>query len=166
MKKDPENEISVFAYFLSNLIRLLAVAERDAKKRKFDSTQFLTARLAPDQYDLTKQVQYAYFSAFEAASHLTGVPYPKFAYDEKSISELKASLKQAIVFLESVNGKKMAGGTKRVTSYLLPKKQMRLAEYLSYFALPNFFFHYATAYDILRHAGVTLGKDDYLALKK
>ncbi len=166
MKKVPENEIHVFVHFLSNLIRLLAAAEHDAKKRKFDSVQFLTMRLAPDQYDLTKQVQYAYFSAFEAATNLTGVPYPKFAYDEKSISELKTSLRQAIVFLESVNGKKMAGGTKQVTSYLLPKKQMRLSEYVSYFALPNFFFHYATAYDILRLAGVPLGKDDYLALKK
>lgn len=157
--------IPVFVLYLSHLITLIAKAEASARKRGFDATVLMEARLAPDMYPFVKQVQYAYFMAFETASRISGVPYPQFAYDEKTPADLKVSLNSAITFLKDKKLTAVLGPTTKVESFVLaPKKKIALAQYVNEVAIPNFFFHYTTAYDILRHNGVPVGKDDYLGI--
>jgi hypothetical protein len=107
------------------------------------------------------------FGALDVAGNLTGVEVPKFAYDEKSMPELKKSLKQVIKYLKSITPedvKKYERGLagKRIPVFFDLKQTLLPKDYVHNFALPNFFFHYVTAYDILRHYGVPIGKKDYL----
>lgn len=162
-----EKSVPVFVYYLQALLVLIEKAEKFAKKQKWDDAKVMEAKLASDQYNFVKQVQYVYFMAFEAAGHVGATDYPKFAYDEKTLRDLKASIKKAILFLRDKKLDKRADPKKKVPTYLLPEgKKAELGHYLDYLALPNFFFHYTTAYDILRHLGVLIGKDDFLGLKK
>ncbi|TSC68786.1 MAG: hypothetical protein G01um101456_508 [Parcubacteria group bacterium Gr01-1014_56] len=156
--------IPVFARYLTNLSAILKKGARHAAKRKWGDKKLLSMRLAPDMYNLTGQVQYAYFTALEAATKLSGRPSPEFAYDEATVKELQKSLSRTIAFLKTIKPNELEQGRgKKVGTFLLsPKQRVTKEQYATALALPNFFFHVATAYDILRHAGVTIGKDDYL----
>lgn len=162
-----EKSVPVFIYYLQTLLVLIEKTEKFSKKNKWSDAKVMEAKLASDQYAFVKQVQYVYFMAFEAAGHVGGVPYPQFMYDEKTLGDLKKSIKKALLFLKDNKLKKNPSKTKKVASFLLKEgKKAELGHYLDYLALPNFFFHYATAYDILRHLGVPIGKDHYLGLTK
>lgn len=158
--------LPVFIRGLENLRRVLKKAKRYATKKRVSESSLLSARLAPDMFALTKQVQYAYFMALETATNLSGEPMPKsFKYDEKTFADLDRTIKMAIVFLKSTKRSAYAGADKKkIVTFLDPKVKTRADAYAMTLAVPNFFFHTTTAYDILRHKGVPLIKDDYLGL--
>jgi hypothetical protein len=110
------------------------------------------------------QVQAACDQAKNGSARLAGIEPPRYADDEKTIAELKARIAKTVAFIKSVDGGKIdASADREITFPLGPKTgHMKGADYLNYFALPNFHFHLATAYDILRHCGVEIGKPDYL----
>ena len=160
-----QTTIPVFVKYLSNLLKLIEKGNTHAAQKKISATRLLHAKLAPDMFTFTKQVQYSYFMALETAVNLSGRPMPKFAYDEKTVEDLKLSLKRAIAFLKKIKPAEFNSVSKRkVKTFLYPKKKIGREQYVLMFALPNFFFHVTTAYDILRHVGVPLKKEDYLGV--
>ncbi len=155
--------IPVFVHGLETLGKLLKKAKRHATHKRVSMQKLLTGRLAPDMYTFTQQVQYAYFMALETAVNLSGVPMPKtFAYKEKTAADLDREIKRAIRFLKAVKRGRYGASKKGVQTFLNPKKKYKVSYYVTMLALPNFFFHVTTAYDILRHKGVPLKKGDYL----
>ncbi len=162
-----EATIPVFIRSLTNLLKIMEKAERHAKKRMQNPSALLKRRLYVDMFNFTKQVQYSYFMALDAAGNLTGVPAPKFAYDEKTMAELKKSLKLVVKYLKTIKQEDVKKYERklvkmRIPVFFDPKQTLIPKDYVHNFALPNFFFHYVTAYDILRHSGVPIGKKDYL----
>jgi hypothetical protein len=167
MQTEPlfEETIPVFILFLSNLSGLLKKGSVFAGKKgnKNSEKKLIERKLAPDMYTFTQQIGYAYFMAFETVTNLTGKQPPEFTYDEKSIKELQTSLKRATAFLRTITKKDIAFSKgKKMKTFLHQKKTFSREEYVRTVALPNFFFHVATAYDIFRHLGVPLTKEDYL----
>ena len=147
-----EATIPVFIRSLGNLLKIMEKAERHANKR-----------LYVDMFNFTKQVQYSYFMALDAASNLSGLPSPKFDYDEKSMAELKKSVRLVVKFLRTIKPEDIKRGSKkRIPVFFDQKLTLLPADYVQNLAVPNFFFHYVTAYDILRHYGIPLGKSDYI----
>ncbi len=154
----------VFTRMLNNLLRWLDKAEAHAAAKKFDAGVLLAARLAPDMLAFTKQVQIATDTAKFCIARLAGVDAPKFDDNEASLADLRARIRTTIAFLDSVPASKVDGSeTREVT---IPRRDgpitMTGEAYLTRYALPNFFFHVTTAYALLRHNGVDLGKPDYL----
>lgn len=160
-----QTSISVFTRSLTALDAILdkAVAHADAKKIAHDS--LLTSRLFPDMFTFTKQVQLTTDFAKGAASRLAGVDIPKYADEEKTFPELKARIAKTIAYLNSFKPEQFDGSDdKEITFPAGPDKSLTLpgSRYLLGVAHPNFYFHLATAYDILRHNGVELGKRDFI----
>ncbi len=140
----------------------LTAATTHAKTRGFDPNLFLASRLAPDQFPLGRQVQLASDVAI-AASRLCGKEAPKHDDKEASVEDLHARLRASIAYLEGLSAKDYEGAATRViTHHRWDGKVMTGQDYFVEHAVPNFFFHLTTAYAILRHAGVELGKKDYL----
>ncbi|HZS64414.1 MAG TPA: DUF1993 domain-containing protein [Xanthobacteraceae bacterium] len=157
--------IPVLEIALNALSGCLDKAQAHAKTKNFDPAVLLTARLAPDMFPLVKQVQVATDLAKNGASRLAGAEPPRFEDTEATIDDLKARIAKTVAYLKSVDTKKIdAAGDREITFPLGPdhKGQMRGADYLNHFVLPNFFFHCTAAYAIMRHNGVDLGKRDYL----
>jgi uncharacterized protein len=156
--------VLVFEIGLNALSAILDKAEAHAEAKRIDPTALLTARLFPDMFTFTRQVQSACDQAKNGAARLTGIDPPKYEDNEKTIAELKARVGKAVAFLKSLEASKMdASANREITFPLGPNKgHMKGADYLNHFVLPNFYFHLATAYDILRHCGVEIGKRDFL----
>lgn len=157
--------IPVFEVGLNVLSAILDKAAAYAEAKRFDPTVLLNVRLFPDMFPFTRQVQAACDQAKNGSARLAGVEPPRYPDDEKTVAELKTRIATTIAFLKSIDAGKIDASADREISFPLgPKKtgHMRGADYLNYFALPNFHFHLATAYDILRHCGVEIGKLDYL----
>jgi hypothetical protein len=156
--------VPVFVRMLENLGVWLDKAQAHAEARKFDSANYLGLRLAPDMLTLAQQVQTACDAAKFGVSRLAGVDAPKFEDNETSLAELKARVTKTLDFIQSVPAAALEGTeAKDVT---VPRRSGSLTlqgePYLKHFVLPNFFFHVTTAYALLRHAGVEIGKMDYL----
>ena len=155
--------VPVFIRSFDHLLAIVEKGEAFAKPKKISEKKMLDARLAPDMYTLTQQVQYAYFTALDATTGLTGTQSPVFAYDEGSFAELKKSVRRTISFLKTIKPKDFTTASKRkVPAYFNPERKVPAEKYILTLALPNFFFHLTTAYAILRHLGVPLKKADYL----
>jgi len=149
---------------LAALDVILDKAAAHAAARKIDPAVLLATRLFPDMFALTRQVQLTCDFAKNTVGRLTGEP-PKFPDEEKSFDELKARIAKTIDYVTSFKPDEIdATADKDVTFPIGPQQTMTLkgAAYLVGFALPNFYFHATTAYDILRHCGVELGKRDFL----
>lgn len=141
----------------------LDAAEAHAKTKSFDPNVFVTLRLAPDQFAFVRQVQSACDTAKLAASRLTGKPAPSHADTEQTIAELQTRVRAVIEHLDSYSEADFEGAATRVIS--TPRwegKTMSGGDYFLEHAVPNFYFHLTHAYAILRHAGVSVGKRDYL----
>jgi len=152
-----------FKQMLTNLDGWLGTAVEHAKKKNFDPNVLATARLAPDQYPLIRQVQSACDSAKFAAARLTGKEAPKHPDTETTIDELRARVKACIAFLDTVSADDFKGAdTREVTLSFMPGKGIFGKDYLNQMALPNFYFHATHTYAILRHNGVDLGKMQYI----
>jgi hypothetical protein len=158
--------VPVFKQMLQNLSHILDKAAAHAEAKKFDPANLLAYRLAPDMLPFTKQVQIACDAAKMGAARIAGVEWPKFEDNETSFAQLKERIQKTLDFLATVPAEKLDGTEEK--SLQIPigretKIDMTAKNYLRFHVLPNFFFHVTTAYAILRHNGVELGKADYLA---
>ena len=156
--------VPVFKQMLGGLAGVLTKAAAHAEARKIDPSVLLTDRLAPDMFALTRQVQIASDAAKGAVARLAGIEAPKFEDTEASFDELQARIAKTIAFLDSVPASAIDGSEEREVTVTLRSGELKFAgqRFLLGWALPNFFFHVTTAYDILRHDGVEIGKRDYL----
>ena len=164
--KDPMHAFSVdvFASTLSNLSAILEKAAANAAARKFDPAVLLGARLAPDMFPLTRQVQIACDLAKNSLARLAGRDPPRFEDTETSIGELRARIARTIDYLQSLPASALAGAETREIVVPAGSRKLRFEglEFLQRWAIPNVFFHVVAAYAILRHNGVDLGKNDFL----
>jgi hypothetical protein len=150
---------------VANLSVILDKGAAHAEAEKIDAAAFLSARLYPDMFALTRQVQIASDQAKGGAARLAGVEPPKFPDTENSFPELKARLEGTTAFLHSIERRQLEGAGERAVVIKQPQRTLSFPNgwvYLMQYVLPNVFFHSATAYDILRHSGVKLGKRDFL----
>ncbi len=148
---------------LGQLDKWLGTAGEYAKSKSFDPNVFVSSRLAPDQFPLARQVQICCDSAKLAASFLTGKAADPQPDTEQTLEELQGRLRSTITYLEGFSPKDFDGAATRVVSQPRWKGEwMTGADYLVQHAVPNFFFHLTTAYAILRHNGVSVGKRDFL----
>jgi hypothetical protein len=153
-----------FIHMLGNLSRIFDKAEAYAEAKKLDPSVLPNARLYPDMLPLTAQVQIACDAAKGVAARLAGIPIPAFEDDEKTIADLKARIDKTVKFLETLKAAQIDGSDDKeivvkVGGKDTPYKGMA---FLLGRAIPNFYFHVTTAYDILRHNGVEVGKRDYI----
>jgi hypothetical protein len=159
------NAIPVFEIGLNALSALLDKAEAHAEAKRIDPTVLLNARLFPDMFAFARQVQSACDQAKNGSARLAGIDPPRYEDNEKTIAELKARIANTVTFVKTLDAKRIdAAADREITFPLGPsnKGHMRGVDYLNHFALPNFYFHLTTAYDILRHCGVEIGKRDFL----
>ena len=155
--------VPIFIKFLGNLSSILDKGVLHATDKKIDMQFLLNDRLAPDMFPFIRQVQIACRTAIEASAGLAGVEKITFENTEKDVEELKARIDKTITFLKALNPEQFTGSEERpVSVYFMPGKHLPGIEYLTELALPNFYFHLTTAYAILRHNGVNLGKGDYI----
>ena len=138
-------------------------AEAHAKAKSYDPNLFVAYRLAPDQFALARQVDSACDTVKFAASRLTGKDAPKNDDDEKTLAELRARVKSAIAYVDTFTESDFAAAaTKTITNPRWEGKCMTGHEYFLNHSIPNFYFHVTHVYAILRHAGVDVGKRDFL----
>lgn len=155
--------IPVFTKLLSNVDKWLDKAAALADAKKFDVDVLAAARLAPSQYPFTRQIQSACDQAKFTAAKLTGKDAPSHPDTEKTIAELRQRVRAVVEYLNSFQREDFAGAEDRKCAHSwMGGKSLSGAGYLFHFALPNFHFHLTTAYDILRHNGVDVGKMDYI----
>ena len=156
--------IPVFVHQLENLSKILDKASAHAESKKIDPSVFITARLAPDMYPLSRQVQIASDIVKCCAARLSGIEVPSYKDDETTFSDLQVRIAITINFLKSVNAAQIDGSEERTITLKMHDKETHFAgqPYLLYFVLPNFYFHISMAYAILRHNGVEIGKMDFI----
>jgi len=154
----------VYTNILGNLSWLLEKGATHAANRKFDPSILLNARLAPDMLPLTRQVQLACDQAKNSLARLAAQQPPRFEDTETSFEELRARIARTIDFIRSVPASALEGSETRDIKVPAGDHtfEFKGLEYLQRFALPNVFFHVTTAYNILRHNGVELGKQDFI----
>lgn len=158
-----DDAIRLFAKTLRNLQGWMDKAAAHAKVRSFEVDVLAQARLAPDQFAFVGQVQAACDQAKFAAAYLGGKQAPSHPDTERTFDEIRQRIDACLAFLETVRPEDLAGAEDRkVAPPWLSGKWLRGDDYLVHVALPNFFFHATTAYAILRHNGVELGKLDYI----
>jgi hypothetical protein len=156
--------VPIFLQMLNSLSAILDKAEGFATERKIDSAVLLGYRLAPDMFPLSRQVQIATDQAKGCCARLAGVEIPKYADDETTFADLKARIARTIDFVQGFKPGDIDGSEDRDISLTAGSRELRFKgqQYLASFALPNFYFHVTTAYAILRHCGLAIGKRDFL----
>jgi uncharacterized protein len=157
--------LPVFEIGLTALSNVLDKGGAFAAAKKIDPKVLAQLRLAPDMFPLTRQVLIACDQAKNGLSRLAGVEPPRYEDNETTIDELKARIAKTLAYVKTLDKKAIDAATDREIVFPLgPEKKghMNGGDYLTHFMLPNFYFHCATAYDILRHAGVDVGKQDFL----
>ena len=159
-----QTSVPTFIRVLGNLAAILEKAAAHAEARKIDPAALLSARLFPDMFPLTRQVQLVADTASTGAARLAGMEAPAFENNESSFADLIARLKKTIAHLETIKPEQLDGTEDKTVSWQSRSstKSMQGLPYLLNHLLPNLYFHTTTAYDILRHNGVELGKMDYL----
>lgn len=159
------NSVPVFKQLLTALKAILTQADALAAAKSIDPDAFLQARLYPDMFPLVKQVQIAADFARGVSARLAGTDVPNFDGKEKSFSDLDALLTQTLQFLDSVNSLQFDGSeTKQIVLRPGTPKEKKLSgqAYLSNYGMPQFLFHVTTAYALLRHNGLPIGKRDFM----
>jgi hypothetical protein len=156
--------VPVFVRALKVLATLLEKGEAHAKAQGLDPNDLVAARLTEDMLPLSGQVQRASDASKGAVARLTGVDAPAMPDEETSFADLSKRVADTLAYIESVDPKAFEGSEDRTVELKLPGGALTFTgeDYLLGFALPNFFFHVVTAYDVLRHKGVQIGKLDYL----
>ena len=149
---------------LGNLSAFLDKGATHAEAKKFDASVLLNARLAPDMFSLTRQVQIACDMFKGAAARLSGTDIPKFEDNEATIAELKTRIAKTLAFVNGIDAAKFAGSEDRDIVLQGRAGELRLKglNYLRDYVFPNTYFHITTTYAILRHNGVELGKPDFV----
>jgi hypothetical protein len=156
--------VPVFSRMLSALDNVLRKAEADAAARKIDLDVLVNGRLAPDMLPLVRQIQIMTDQAKGCASRLAGQDPPKWGDDEKTFADLHARIAKTIAHLKTFKPEQYEGCETRAIEIKFPGVTFNFngKDYLLTFVIPNFYFHYTTAYAILRHNGVPIGKGDFL----
>ena len=157
--------VPVFKQMLGGLSNVLVKADAHAAAKKIDPVVFLQARLSPDMFSLLQQVQVACDFAVTVSARLAGVEVPTIGGTESSFADLQARIAKVVAFIEGLPPSQFEGSEARqiVLRPGTPKEKHLLGQvYLSNSGLPQFFFHVTTAYAILRHNGVEVGKKDYM----
>ncbi|MFL6707461.1 MAG: DUF1993 family protein [Massilia sp.] len=154
----------VFKQILTSLSAIIDKAEAHATAKKIEPAALLQARLYPDMFPFIRQVQIACDFAKGAAARLGGVDVPKYEDTETSFADIQARIAKTLAFIESVpqDGIEASAGRDITTGSGEKMKQWKGQTYLVHYTLPHFFFHATTAYDILRHNGVEVGKKDFV----
>jgi hypothetical protein len=156
--------VPVFVRTFTALQACLDKAQAHAEARKFSPDAYLTLRLAPDMLPFTNQIQIASDGAKGCVARLTGQEIPKWEDNEATLADLRARITKTMDYVQSVPAELFVGSDER--EIVIPRRvgELRLSgeNFLKQFVLPNFFFHCTTTYALLRHAGVELGKRDYL----
>ena len=153
-----------FVNSLRNLSAILDKAQAHAEARKIDATTLTGSRLFPDMFPMARQVQIACDTAKGAVARLAGVEVPKHEDTERTFAELQSRIAKTVEFIGGFKPAQIDGTEDREIVLKLRGQDTRFngLQYLLGFALPNFYFHVTTAYDILRHNGVEIGKRDYI----
>jgi len=153
-----------FVNILKNLSAILDKAQAHAEAKKIDPTVFTSARLYPDMLAMSRQVQIATDTAKAAMARLAGAEIPKYEDTEQTFAELKARIAKTIEFINTFKPAQIEGTDEKEVVIKLGGNDTKLTgmQYLLGHAHPNFYFHVTTAYDILRHNGVEIGKRDYI----
>ncbi len=158
--------VPLFDRMLNNLLGLLDKAEAYAAERKFDPNVLVSSRLAPDMYPLSFQIQSASDRTKFALSRLTGREAPSWPDEEKTLEELRARIRKAQDYLAEYSAEELDTTADRPVVMKLRGQEVTMSgqEYLLNYAYPNLFFHLTTAYNILRHNGVPVGKRDFTGI--
>jgi hypothetical protein len=158
--------VPAFLQMLNSLAAILDKAEAFAAERKIDPAVLLGYRLAPDMFALARQVQIATVHAKGCCARLAGVEVPKYPDDETTFADLRARIARTIDFVQSFEPGDIDGSEERELTITAGSRELRFKgqQYLVNFALPNFYFHLTTAYAILRHCGLPIGKRDYMGM--
>lgn len=156
--------VPVYIRMLTNLAAVLEKGAAHAEAKKIDPSVLIGSRLYPDMFPLSRQVQVATDNAKGPAARLAGVDVPKYEDNEKTFPELRGRIEKTIEFLRTLKPEQIDGAEERTITLQVRGNTLTFngLPYLLNFAMPNFYFHVTTAYDILRHNGVELGKQDYL----
>lgn len=159
-----QSSIPMLKRMLGSLATILDKAVAHAEAKKIDPAVLFGARLFPDMFPLSRQVQIATDQAKGCAARLAGVEVPKYEDNEANFAELQARLAKTIAFLDSLTPAQIDGseGKDIVVQVRDLKLDFKGQDYLLQWVLPNFYFHVTTAYNILRHNGIEIGKKDYL----
>ena len=153
-----------FIRLLSSLDAILVKAQAHAEAKKIDPAVLLNSRLFPDMFALMRQIQIATDHAKGAMARLAGVEVPKYEDNEQRFEEIRARLAKTIAFVRSFSAAQIDGSEEKIISLKVGGQERSFdgLNYLIGFALPNFYFHLVTAYNLLRHNGVEIGKRDYM----
>lgn len=159
--------VQVLSHGLRTLATLLDKARSDAASAGYDVNVLCASRLFPDMLPLSRQVMIATDMAKGAAARLAGVEVPKWEDTETTLDELEARIAKALAYLASFSPAQYEGAEKRAIEIKTPTRSFQFSgeDYLLKWALPNFYFHLTTAYNLLRHNGVKIGKMDFLAIE-
>ena len=153
-----------FRRSLLALKAILVKAEAFVAEKKIEDAVLLDARLAPDQFSFVKQIQIACDNAKGTVGRLVGVEIPKMEDNEKTLAQLEARIDATIGFLDTLKPEQFEGSEEReIPIYFIPGKFLTGLEYVNTMGLANFYFHLTTAYSILRHNGMNIGKADFMA---
>ena len=158
-----QSSVPVFTRMLGNLAAILDKGAAHAEAKKFDSTVLVNSRLFPDMFPLSKQIQIATDMAKGCAARLAGQEPPKFDDGETTFAELKARIDKTIAYLNTFKPQQIDGSEEKTITLQMRSGALTFQglQYLLNFVLPNFYFHVTTAYNLLRHAGVEIGKMDF-----
>jgi hypothetical protein len=156
--------IPAFVRMLGNLSAILDKAAAHAEAKKIDPAVFVNARLAPDMFPLSRQVQIATDMVKGCAARLAGIEVPRYEDNETTFAELQARIDKTKAFIQSVNASQIDGSEERPITLKFGSRELSFLgqPYLLDFVLPNFHFHLSMTYAILRHNGVEIGKKDYV----
>lgn len=159
-----DTTIPVYRQGLTTLLHLLDKAEAHAAANNMVANELIDAKLAPDMFDFKKQIQIACDFAKGGAMRLTGQAVPSHPDVETTVDELRTRIKASLDIVNSVTADQFAGAEERDIKMVFPwgDLEFRGDRFVTFWSLPNFFFHVTTAYNILRHQGVEIGKKDFL----
>jgi hypothetical protein len=154
----------VFKPALTALLHVMDKGVANAKARNFDVSVLVASRLAPDMLPFSRQIQLTSDFAKNSMARLAGIDPPKFEDNETTMDELVARVKKTLEYVESVSPAALEGAETRAVTIKLRDRTLEFKglDFLQVWALPNFFFHHVTAYNLLRHNGVDIGKRDFL----
>ena len=156
--------VPVFTHKLKNLAAILKLAAKDAKARGIDPSVLLNSRLAPDMWPLVNQVRITTDHVKSCCGYLADVDAPYLADDETTFSELDKRIKTVLAFLRTLKPAQFEGAEKREIKIVIPIGTFEFngLDCFNGWSMPNFYFHYTTAFSILRHNGLSIGKNDFL----
>jgi hypothetical protein len=156
--------LPVFEIGLNAITAVLDKAAAHAAAKKVDMSVILSWRLAPDMFPLTRQVQIICDQAKNGSARLAGIDPPKFEDTETTLEQIKERIAKTIAFLKTLDTAAIDASSEREITFPLGanKGQMKGADYLNHFVLPNFYFHLTTAYGLIRSCGVDIGKRDFI----